>query len=89
MAAEHERLQSAYTDTVPWRRWGPYLSERQWGTVWEDYGEDGNSWAYFPHSQSRSRAYRAGEDGILGRSAHPKVHVIEGPNSSLELVGLL
>ncbi|BBL68776.1 MGH1-like glycoside hydrolase domain-containing protein [Methanoculleus chikugoensis] len=53
---------------IPWRRWGPYLSERQWGTVREDYGEDGNSWAYFTHDQARSRAYRWGEDGIAGIS---------------------
>ena len=51
---------------VPWRRWGPYLSERQWGTVREDYSEDGNAWDYFPHDHARSRAYRWGEDGIAG-----------------------
>jgi hypothetical protein len=49
-----------------WRRWGPYLSERQWGTVREDYSEDGNAWGYFPHDHARSRAYRWGEDGIGG-----------------------
>jgi hypothetical protein len=49
-----------------WRRWGPYLSERQWGTVREDYSEDGNAWEYFPHDHARSRAYRWGEDGIAG-----------------------
>ena len=49
-----------------WKRWGPYLSERQWGTVREDYSEDGSCWTYFPHDQARSRAYRWGEDGLLG-----------------------
>ena len=49
-----------------WRRWGPYLSERQWGTVREDYSEYGNAWEYFPHDHARSRAYRWGEDGIGG-----------------------
>jgi hypothetical protein len=51
-----------------WRLWGPYLSERQWGTVREDYSEDGNAWNYFPHDHARSRAYRWGEDGIAGVS---------------------
>src|SRR5258706_9541037 len=49
-----------------WKRWGPYLSERQWGTVREDYSEGGNCWEYFSHDQARSRAYRWGEDGLLG-----------------------
>ena len=49
-----------------WRRWGPYLSERQWGTVREDYSPDGDAWDYFPHDHARSRAYRWGEDGIAG-----------------------
>jgi len=60
--AEHARL----ADPAPWRRWGPYLSERQWGTVREDYSADGNAWEYFPHEHARSRAYRWGEDGIGG-----------------------
>ena len=51
---------------VPWRRWGPYLSERQWGTVREDYSDNGDAWSYFSHDQARSRAYRWGEDGIAG-----------------------
>src|SRR6202023_3949559 len=51
-----------------WRRWGPYLSERQWGTVREDYSEHGTAWDYFPHDQARSRAYRWGEDGLGGIS---------------------
>src|SRR5438046_4925842 len=49
-----------------WKRWGPYLSERQWGTVREDYSANGTPWQYFPHAQARSRAYRWGEDGLLG-----------------------
>jgi len=53
---------------VPWKKWGPYLSERQWGTVREDYSHDGNAWSYFPHDQARSRAYRWGEDGLGGIS---------------------
>lgn len=55
-------------DGVPWLRWGPYLSERQWGTVREDYSSDGNAWSYFPHDHARSRAYRWGEDGLAGIS---------------------
>src|SRR5262245_34622687 len=51
---------------VPWKAWGPYLSERQWGTVREDYSENGDAWSYFSHDQSRSRAYKWGEDGIAG-----------------------
>ncbi len=62
---EHRRLKEML-DGVPWRRWGPYLSERQWGTVREDYSEDGNAWDYFPHDHARSRAYKWGEDGMCG-----------------------
>jgi hypothetical protein len=61
---EGQRLCQA--DTTPWRRWGPYLSERQWGTVREDYSDNGTAWDYFPHDHARSRAYRWGEDGIAG-----------------------
>lgn len=63
--AEQKRLNDAREAGIPWR-WGPYLSERQWGTVREDYSEDGNAWDYFSHDQSRSRAYRWGEDGLGG-----------------------
>src|SRR6266568_5075214 len=63
--AEARRLADARGE-APWRRWGPYLSERQWGTVREDYSEHGNAWDYFPHDHARSRAYRWGEDGIAG-----------------------
>ena len=64
--AEQARLNVAREAQVPWKKWGPYLSERQWGTVREDYSEDGNAWNYFTHDQARSRAYRWGEDGIGG-----------------------
>jgi hypothetical protein len=65
---ERLRLEEARTRGTPWRKWGPYLSERQWGTVREDYSADGNAWDYFSHDQARSRAYRWGEDGIAGLS---------------------
>jgi Glycosyl hydrolase family 63 C-terminal domain len=65
---EQQRLAEAREQGVPWKRWGPYLSERQWGTVREDYSADGNAWDYFSHDQARSRAYRWGEDGIAGIS---------------------
>lgn len=64
---EDQRLREARSGK-PWRKWGPYLSERQWGTVREDYSENGNAWDHFPHEQARSRAYRWGEDGIAGIS---------------------
>src|SRR5881628_1755354 len=67
-AEELVRLQEAAQQRKPWKRWGPYLSERQWGTVREDYSADGNCWDYFSHDQARSRAYRWGEDGLLGIS---------------------
>lgn len=54
--AERRRLAEADAGTAPWRRWGPYLSERQWGTVREDYSPDGEAWSYFTHDQARSRA---------------------------------
>jgi len=66
MLAEELRLQQSHERTANWHRWGPYLSERQWGTVREDYSEHGDSWGYFPHDHARSRAYRWGEDGLLG-----------------------
>jgi hypothetical protein len=65
---EHARLDQARTSKIPWRKWGPYLSERQWGTVREDYSKDGNAWDYFSHDQARSRAYHWGEDGLAGIS---------------------
>ena len=63
---EQERLEEANTHRQAWRKWGPYVSERQWGTVREDYSADGDAWSYFPHEHACSRAYRWGEDGIGG-----------------------
>src|SRR3954453_1237114 len=68
MTAEQARLDEARDRKVPWKKWGPYLSERQWGTVREDYSEAGDAWSYFTHDQARSRAYRWGEDGLAGIS---------------------
>jgi hypothetical protein len=65
---EQKRLNEAREAHIPWKKWGPYLSERQWGTVREDYSDDGNAWDYFTHDQARSRAYRWGEDGLGGLS---------------------
>ena len=65
---ETVRLQETRTSKIPWKKWGPYLSERQWGTVREDYSQDGNAWDYFSHDQARSRAYHWGEDGLAGIS---------------------
>jgi hypothetical protein len=64
--AELVRLDEARTAKATWKKWGPYLSERQWGTVREDYSKDGNAWDYFTHDQARSRAYHWGEDGLAG-----------------------
>ena len=63
---EHARLEQARRGEAPWKAWGPYLSERQWGTVREDYSDNGDAWNYFTHDHARSRAYRWGEDGIAG-----------------------
>ncbi|HKZ08028.1 MAG TPA: glucosidase [Methylomirabilota bacterium] len=68
MSAESDRLEEARSHTIPWRKWGPYLSERQWGTVREDYSDSGDAWNYLSHDQARSRAYRWGEDGLAGVS---------------------
>jgi mannosylglycerate hydrolase MGH1-like protein len=65
---EQQRLAAAREHAVPWRKWGPYLSERQWGTVREDYSDDGDAWSYFSHDHARSRAYHWGEDGLAGFS---------------------
>jgi hypothetical protein len=70
MTAEESRLDESRQKTAHWKRWGPYLSERQWGTVREDYSAAGTAWEYFPHDHARSRAYRWGEDGIAGFSDH-------------------
>jgi hypothetical protein len=66
MTAEHRRLQESYEKRVHWKRWGPYVSERAWGTVREDYSPDGDAWHYFPFEQSHVRAYRWNEDGLAG-----------------------
>ncbi|MGH2874505.1 MAG: MGH1-like glycoside hydrolase domain-containing protein, partial [Solirubrobacteraceae bacterium] len=66
MSAERDRLNEVPRGRSPWRRWGPYLSERAWGTVREDYSADGEAWTYFPFEQARSRAYRWNEDGLAG-----------------------
>src|SRR3954464_2291164 len=68
VTAEHLRLVESREQGVPWKALGPYLSERQWGTVREDYSDSGNAWDYFTHDQARSRAYRRGEDGLAGVS---------------------
>jgi hypothetical protein len=61
---ELKRLRESSASQIPWKKWGPYLSERQWGTVREDYSTNGDAWNYFPHDHVRSRAYRWGEDGL-------------------------
>ncbi len=68
MSAEQVRLEEAHSQQAPWKKWGPYLSERQWGTVREDYSESGDAWNYFTHDQARSRAYRWADDGLAGIS---------------------
>ena len=68
LTAEQQRLDDTRQGKFPWKKWGPYLSERQWGTVREDYSENGDAWNFFTHDQARSRAYRWGEDGIAGIS---------------------
>ncbi len=68
LTAEERRLEESRTRHAHWKRWGPYLSERAWGTVREDYSADGSAWAYFTHDHARSRAYRWSEDGIAGIS---------------------
>ncbi|HXX85109.1 MAG TPA: glucosidase [Casimicrobiaceae bacterium] len=68
MTIEHDRLEDSRAKKIPWKKWGPYLSERQWGTVREDYSENGDAWNYFSHDHARSRAYRWGEDGLAGIS---------------------
>ena len=68
MTAEHDRLKDFTDKGIPWKKWGPYLSERQWGTVREDYSEHGDAWNYFSHDHARSRVYHWGEDGLGGIS---------------------
>ena len=66
MSAEEKRLQESRARTAHWKRWGPYLAERAWGTVREDYSADGEAWDYLTHDAARSKAYRRNEDGIAG-----------------------
>lgn len=66
MNSEQDRLQAASQESTPWKKWGPYLSERQGGAVREDYSQNGDAWNYFTHDQARSRAYHRGEDGLGG-----------------------
>src|SRR4030067_57923 len=66
--AEQKRLNDAREAQIPWKKWGPYLSERQWGTVREDYSDDGNAWHYFPFDHAAYRSYVWGEDGLAGIS---------------------
>ncbi len=78
---EEIRLAEAQNQIAHWRRWGPYLSDRQWGTVREDYSPNGTAWDYFTHDQARSRAYRWGEDGIFGISDNHQRLCFATPNS--------
>ena len=66
MTEEEKRVIEARAHVVDWKKWGPYLSERAWGTVREDYSPDGSAWDFFPHDHARSRVYRWNEDGLLG-----------------------
>ena len=66
LTAEHVRLQESLERSKHWKRWGPYLSDRAWGTVREDYSPHGTAWEYLPHDHARSKSYRWGEDGIAG-----------------------
>src|SRR6266540_7536496 len=66
--ARMDGFEQAGEHLADWHLWGPYMSERQWGTVREDYSADGDAWSYLPHDHARSRAYRWGEDGLLGIS---------------------
>jgi hypothetical protein len=68
MNSEQDRLKETVERKIPWKKWGPYLTERQWGTVREDYSDSGDAWNYFSHDQARSRTYHWGEDGLAGIS---------------------
>src|SRR2546426_5226838 len=83
MSPEKQRLLEAEARTAHWRRWGPYLSERQWGTVREDYSPYGTAWDYFPHDHARARAYRWGEDGIGGISDRHKLICLDRKSTRL------
>ena len=79
MNTEQKRLAECTAAPPGWKKWGPYLSERQWGTVREDYSPHGNAWDFFPHDHARSRAYRWGEDGIAGFSDMLKHYEARAP----------
>ena len=76
MDPERERMQAERDSQVPWKRWGPYLAERQWGTVREDYSFTGDAWGYLTFEQSHARAYRWGEDGLAGISDDRRVALL-------------
>ena len=89
MTAEEKRLQESERRIAHWKRWGPYLSERAWGTVREDYSEGGTAWEYLPHDHARSKAYRWNEDGIAGICDRHQKHLfraraMERPRSDSE-----
>ena len=89
MSAERDRLNEVPHGRAPWRHWGPYLSERAWGTVREDYSADGDAWSFFPHDHARSRAYRWNEDGLGGHLRRPadallRARVLERPRPDPE-----
>src|SRR4030095_2024278 len=75
LTREHERLATVVDDRSGWRAWGPYVADRAWGTVREDYSPDGDAWGYFPHDLARSKAFRWGEDGLFGISDRYQVLV--------------
>ena len=85
MNHEEQRLQEVRDKKTPWKKWGPYLSERQWGTVREDYSENGDAWNFFTHEQARSRAYRWGEDGIAGISDDKQHLCFASPSGTAEI----
>ena len=79
MTKEEQRLEEDRQRKANWKRWGPYLSERQWGTVREDYSADGAAWDYLPHDHARSRAYRWGEDGFAASPIVTNTFVLPSP----------
>jgi hypothetical protein len=88
MGAEDRRLEEARGGQVPWKKWGPYLSERQWGTVRKDYSDSGDAWSYLSHDHARSRAYRWGEDGLAGISHdHQYLCYFHGDNGASHQTG--
>jgi hypothetical protein len=82
MNAEKRRIEENNSRARRWHLWGPYLSERQWGTVREDYSANGDAWSYLPHDQARSRAYRWDEDGLAGISVTSNGSVLPGPSGT-------